>query len=126
MLECGVLEEAVITSVQGRSTIRLATVQHVGIVPIQWAEGFSELVEVEPPVSILLIARHKKFNLFTSGVNSDRTKTFADVVHSDDASPAGVEDCELVEQVEVSLVNQASFSCLKLLLKVAHLFQRGY
>lgn len=73
VLELGVLEEAIVAAVQRRSPVGLAAIQHVGIVPVEWAEGFSELVEVESSVTIFLITSHEKFDFFSRRVNPDCT-----------------------------------------------------
>lgn len=73
VLELGVLEEAIVTTVQRRTPVGLAAIQHVGIVPVEWAEGFSELVKVESSVSIFLVTSHEKLDFFSSRVNPDCT-----------------------------------------------------
>jgi hypothetical protein len=80
VLQLSVLEEAIVTTIQWRSPVGLAAIQHVGIVPIEWAEGLCKLVKVQSSVTILLIPRHEKFDFFSSRVDTDCTETFSDVI----------------------------------------------
>lgn len=103
LLELSVLEEAVVTAVEGRTVVGRATSEHVGIVGVLGLECPSEFGEVETSVSTCVVSSHEELDLLRGGEHSNCRETFSDVVDSDDANASSVEDCEGIVDVEVLL-----------------------
>jgi hypothetical protein len=117
-LDGSVRVEAVIATVQWVSVVGWTALHHRCVVAVLSKEGFLELAHAQSPVLDLVITSHKQLNFLRGWEHTDSRQTVSEVVDSDVAEVALIEDLERVRQVEVGLKGQRHLVGLKLALEL--------